>query len=162
VPYSKRVSKVHGRRGHWRVDCNNSGQEGKAKISKLKGEQNHGDRKTDQEREEARSSKAANENINYSTPAPSESHLSSSHQAPKPACDRSSTSKAAVPGTAAFFFFRLQLPKSPHQICDFAHRQVARQNCQARGELFPEILAVPVIPSRSDPSVFGNSISTAK
>jgi hypothetical protein len=49
-----------------------------------------------------------------------------------------------------------------YQICERSQRQDSRPTFQARGELFVEILAVPVIPSRRLPSGLGNSTTTAK
>jgi hypothetical protein len=48
-----------------------------------------------------------------------------------------------------------------YQICPRNHRYVDRPNCTTNGDDLPEILAVPVMPSVSDPSGFGKSISTA-
>jgi|SRR5579863_810507 len=43
-----------------------------------------------------------------------------------------------------------------------AQRHMAREACQASEPRLPETFAVPVIPSRSEPSGFANSTSTAK
>src|SRR5271169_7175981 len=44
----------------------------------------------------------------------------------------------------------------------WAQRHRPREACQARDARLPETFAVPVIPSRREPSGFANSISTAK
>jgi hypothetical protein len=63
-----------------------------------------------------------------------------------------------------------RLPRRPfcfprprlYQICERSQRHAARPTCHAAGEDRPAILAVPVIPSISEPSGFGKTISTAK
>jgi hypothetical protein len=58
--------------------------------------------------------------------------------------------------------FQPSATNSPYHTCERSQRQTSRPNFEASGELFAEILAVPVIPSRREPSGFGNSTTTAK
>jgi hypothetical protein len=51
---------------------------------------------------------------------------------------------------------------SGYQTCERSQRQDSRPNFLASGEFFAEILAVPVIPSRNEPSGLENSTTTAK
>src|SRR5271163_5192349 len=87
------------------------------------GEQDHDESNAGEEGQKARSCKAVDERETVDEREAADSRFlvatgccskSSSRQAPKPDCDRSSTSKAAVPGTAAFFFFQRAEFHSPN------------------------------------------------
>lgn len=67
---------------------------------------------------------------------------------------------ACLPG--GLFHFEAQTFAVAYQACERNHRHAPRPACHATGRLFQEIFAVPVMPSRSDPSVLGNAMTTAK
>jgi hypothetical protein len=70
--------------------------------------------------------------------------------------------EAACIAGGLFHFRQDVFPPAAYQACERNHRHAPRPTCHATGLLFQEILAVPVIPSRSDPSVLGKTITTAK
>jgi len=134
----------------WRADCTTSGV-GSRKTKNSKETQDHG-KKDSEKGKEARIREAA--------------HSISRAIGLGPSKVSSCTTKGCRPRNGSPFFmagcgFQTVKRGYLYQNCERIQRHVACPACQAKEWRGPEIFALPVIPSRRDPSGLGISISTA-